>query len=84
MAEGHGHPLVLIMFVGDKLGWPIFYGSYDIALWRGIGKKSWEKMHLDFMEWKMGMCVLKKGNTLYVFFCVYSLLQVVTSNFILI
>jgi len=41
-------------------------------------------MHLDFMEWKMGMCVLKKGNTLYVFFCVYSLLQVVTSNFILI
>jgi hypothetical protein len=32
--------LVLIMFVGDELGWPIFYGSYDIDLWRDIGKKS--------------------------------------------
>lgn len=65
---------ILIMLVGEELGGPIFYGSYDIALWRGIEKKSWKKMYLEFMEWKMGMCVLKKVNTLYVFFCVYSLL----------
>lgn len=52
---------ILITFVGEELGWPIFYGSYDIALWRGIRKKELKKNVLGIYGMKDGNVCFEEG-----------------------
>jgi hypothetical protein len=51
------------MFVGEELGWFIFYGSCEETLWIGVGEKSWKKGVCGMKE----ECVFQEKNMFVVF-----------------